>query len=376
MLMLPYLYSAPHWITKASIPLRWIFIQSGILIVMSRKTTRKPALMVTLIGCISVPLLYGILSSTAMAKANPEISNLIANVILLAIPYAYGIAGALVDALYKETLLLLEEKEKETEKEKEKQRQAVQPVLSVHGAPAARPAAAPVSPAATRGPAPVRRPPLPPQPKAAPASPAACPLPYPPHKSNDSGQDSPADLSLEEKLAAQKAAYEKRVGGQAAQKPTADMTPQEMLRKVTERVFSEGKAAAELGGQRQLVYWMARAVPPLNGLMQLESGKDFFAPALENNPAVFLPLLDKLLAEAARLLASSNKRTEKDAWSRMEPEEICAGWYALAKYTAAGGREQSFADAAARMERFIMKDKRCVAWLKENCAAEEEGILL
>lgn len=290
--------------------------------------------------------------------------------ILLAIPYAYGIAGALVDVLYKETLLLLEEKEKE--KEKEKQRQAVQPVLSVHGAPAA----APASPAATRGPAPVGRSPLPPQPKAAPASPAARPLPYPPHKSNDSGQDSPADLSPEEKLAAQKAAYEKRVGGQAAQKPTADMTPQEMLRKVTERVFSEGKAAAELGGQRQLVYWMARAVPPLNGLMQLESGKDFFAPALENNPAVFLPLLDKLLAEAARLLANSNKRTEKDAWSRMEPEEICAGWYALAKYTAAGGREQSFADAAARMERFIMKDKRCVAWLKENCAAEEEGILL
>nr|MCR4887046.1 hypothetical protein [Clostridiales bacterium] len=175
-----------------------------------------------------------------------------------------------------------------------------------------------------------------------------------------------AQRDIEKVLSSQKADYEARM------RRTADemqMTPEhasvdEMLEKTAARLFSEGQAAAALGGQRQLVYWMVQAVPALNGLIRQPVGKQFFSPSLRDDPDAFLPVLDPLLAEAVRLLESRNAAAETGAWEKADPEILCAGWYALTRFAAVSVGGDAFSREADRLKARFRKDKACSAWLK------------
>lgn len=365
-LLIPYLYRSRHWAAMASIPLRCIFVVGGMAVILSRYATRKPAIIATLI--IYPVLFMGLGIASPALKSNKVLSDLAASAFLLLIPHLYGLAGALVDPLFGKKLRL-EDKKRVRKKRSYTQGppapSAPSSVVSSAAVPAASPApavrtapAVPSPASVTTGPNPIRprpgavvtrgikKPPVPPDPR-----------------------------ETEKQLASMKSAYEARMRRQAAAKKeeTESVSPATMLRKTAARLFSEGQSAASLGGQRQLVYWMAQAVPRLNGLIRQPRGKEFFAPSLQDDPDVFLPLLDDLLTEAARLLESGEGSLDEKEWESMEPESLCAGWYALTRYAAVSREGKAFTRKAAQLEKHFMKNRSCGAWLKDRYEETEGG---
>lgn len=361
-LILPDLYNSKNWLLVASVPLRWIFTLGGMTVILSRRATRKKSLIISGILFPSLFLLVGIVGP--LVGEYKAVSNLLGNLFLLAVPHLYGLAGALVDPLFGKKIQLEEEKLRARKKAAPAQIPAA--ARRESASPAASPQAAKGSIFA--GPPPQSTPtaqsvPRPSTPRPASAAPRTATAPP------------AAPKDPEKELATLKAEYEARMKREeAAKKKQLDETPPEdLLKQTAKRLFSEGQAAATLGGQRQLVYWMAQAVPCLNGLIRQPIGKQFFAPSLTDNPDAFLPLLDELLSEAARLL--QNRQTdEEDTWKQLPPDLLCAGWYALTRFAAVSGSGQLFSDEAARLERFFRKHKPCAAWLRAAYEAPEEGM--
>jgi hypothetical protein len=203
------------------------------------------------------------------------------------------------------------------------------------------------------------------------SAPVSAPQPKPAPGNTNAPQDT------ERKLAAQRAEYEARMRDRAKEKnqPRGAVSPETMLEKTANRLFSEGRAAASLGGQRQLVYWMAQAVPRLNGLIRQPVGKQFFAMTLRDDPDDFLPILDTLLAEAVRLLQSKDPDEESRAWQDADPDILCAGWYALTRFAVVSQEGLAFLEEARLLEAHFKRNKSCSAWLREQYQAigEEKG---
>ncbi len=338
-LLAPDLYQSGLWMDQALLPLRWIFSISGIAVMLIRKETRKKALIHSAIAFSSMFLGLGIANRIYPLKNNPSLSNLLANCFLFLIPHLHGLGGALFWPLFG----------KKAQKE-----DAARKAVPVQALP--------------RRPAPVRA--AVPQPSPQKANPQKA---SPQMPKTAAAQTAPP-RDAEQELAERKAAYEARMRRMAAasKKELDRISVDELLEKTAVRLFYEGRAAAALGGQRQLIYWMAQAVPRLNGLIRQPMGKRFFAPALPDDPDAFKPLLDSLLTEAARLLESKDASTNQDAGRSADPEALCAGWYALTRFAAVRPDGSVFLREAEALKARFKKEKPLHAWLKSAYESAEE----
>ena len=349
-LLLPDLYDSELWVDQAAVPLRWIFVLSGMTVMLGLKATRKKSIVHSLITFPVLFMLIGIVANIQPAASNRLLSNMIANVMLLLIPYLYGIAGAFAVPLFGRKIRAEEEARRAREEAKKAARvpqPAGTPAAAASPGPAGTPASAPGRP--YRPPASVR-----------PGTRTSPPKSAPPR-------------DIEQELAARRAAYEARMKQQEAGKRQAwkDLPVEERLRITSGRLFSECEAAATLGGRRQLVYWMAVAVPRLGGLIRQPVGKRFFDPQLPDDPKEYQPLLDAVLDEAVRLLESRDASAESAGWGDAEPETLCAGWYALTCF-AAGEKSSTFSREAERLETHFRKDRACSAWLADTLDVAEQ----
>ena len=342
-LLIPYIYDSRLWIDMAILPLRWISALCGMILMLGRKETRKKTLLTCLIGLPVSFFLLGMLGS--VSDRDSTVSNFFANVCFLWVPRMLALGGALFDPLFGRKI-----REKERTEKKKLVPSVKRPTFSF--APSgARPASSPVSSGAK------------------PASSSASP------RRAKMKDERPA----EERLAQQKEAYERRMvsrelgAREADARETAEEMPfDEAFEKTAVRLYSEGRAAAALGGQRQLVYWMAGAVPLLHDLLRQPVGKAFYAPSLSDDPEVFLPVLEELLREVIRLLESSDGTEDPYGLENHSPESLCAGWYALTRY-AAVTKSTALANEAERLKTYFRKDRACNAWLRRMNRAAEEG---
>lgn len=358
-LLAPDVYNSSLWVDRAIVPLRWFFSISGLAVILGRKETRKKALIISGIAFPAMFLLIGIVSMSEVLKNSPALSNLLGNTFLFVIPHLHGLAGAIFYPLYGKKI-----RAEKVEKEKKRLRQEAASQAAVQRSSAPAQTAAPVTGAGL---------PVPPSAaqKPAPAAPKPRPVPV---KPKTTVVKPVAPRNIEKELTDQKAAYEARMHSlEAAKKKTLEqMSVDSMLEKTAERLFSEGQAAASLGGQRQLIYWMAKAVPRLGGLIRQPVGKQFFSPSLRDDPDVFLPILDALLSEAARLLESRNASKGNGDLDSADPESLCAGWYALTRFAAVSANGAVFSKEADRIKAHFKKDKPCSAWLKSALESMEE----
>lgn len=365
-LLVPEVYDSELWTDMAILPLRWIFSISGIAVMVGRRETRKKALIHSAVTFFAMFAILGVTNQIWPLKNSREISNLLANMFLFLIPHLHGLGGALFYPLWGK---MAGEADAARKAARASTRQPLpQPASPRRPAPASPAAAAPVSAGRPAAPA-----------TAAPASPiparAAWPQPAPP-KPRTTTVNPAAPRNIEKELSDQKAAYEARMRKMAAVRENTlkEASVNEMLEKTAVRLFSEGQAAASLGGQRQLIYWMAQATPRLNGLIRQPAGKRFFAPALPDDPDAFLPLLDALLAEAVRLLESGEASgRQEDTRQTADPEALCAGWYALTRFAAVSSDGAALSREADRLAAHFKKDKPCNAWLKNAYENAEEG---
>ena len=342
-LILPGLYESRHWIAMALIPLRWIFAVSGTVILICGKATRKKALLLPLAAFPVLLMAFAIVGTQPSVSGNRDLTNLFGSVTILLIPHLYGLWGALTSLKPGET--------------------------AAENGPAAK-QAAPAAPAAA-GSVPPSSVPSGPQPAAVPArSPVPRPSAAAPARSSASrpAPQKPAPpQSREQELKDLKAAYEARMHTRAEIKGRTprEIPTEEMLQQTADRLFSEGRAEMELGGQRQWIYWLVRAVPALGGLLTHPAGIEFFSPSLPDEPEMFLPLRDALAAEAARLLRDMDGPPPDKEWEGAEPETLCAGWYALTRLASACEDGIPFSAAAAALAGFFEKNDTCRLWLEE-----------
>ncbi len=349
-LLIPYIYESSLWIDMAIVPLRWIAALCGLVLMLGRKETRKKTLITCLIGLPVSFLLLGIL--VGVTDRDSTLSNCIANVLVLWVPRMLALGGALFDPLYGRKIRIKEQAEAEKgEEERKKQEEARRK----------REAAAQAGIGSQHAHSPSRPVPSGTGPSPSQASPR-------PTEEED-------ERPVEERLARQKAAYERRMRSReetAGGTADKDQPFDEMLENTAVRLYSEGRAAATLGGQRQLVYWMTGAVPRLHGLPRQPVGKAFYAPLLRDDPEDFLPALENLLREAIRLLESSDGTDDPYAREKRSPECLCAGWYALTRY-AAVTKSAAFTDEAERLKTHFRKDRDCNAWLRDVNRTDDKG---
>ncbi len=336
-LMLTHIYSSSLWADEASIPLRWISSICGMVLILGRAETRRKALISSL---IATPVLYialGIVSGTL--RNSPDLSDFLASVLILLIPRAYALAGALFDPLFGKKI--------RNKAQSAASARSVRPPVSATSS-AHPPAASPRPVSASR--------PASSKPKAAESKPAA-----------------PRDI--EQELSSRKAAYEAHMRKMAAaRKRSPEKTALDKMLEITaDNLFNEGKAAAELSGRRQMVYWMIQASPQLRELTGQPAGEQFFASSLPDDPDKFLPLLNALLQEAAHLLESRDAAAEAVIPQDADPETLCAGWYAYSRFAAIVQEGTPFSNQAKALEAHFKKDRTCRDWLQSTYDSVTEG---
>ena len=333
-LVIPYIYHSRRWTGMAIVPLRWISSLCGAVLILGRKETRRRALKICLIGVPVSLILVGIVSDTL--DQHPTLANYIANIVFLWIPRMFAPGGALFDPVYGKKI----REEEKAEEEEKRRREAAAQALNAGGR--VQSSSRPVS--------------------------GSSPAPSGNVKENDR-------RTVEKRLADEKAAYEARMRRQQMAEKSAGeeaLSFDEDFGNTAVRLYSEGQAAASLGGQRQLVYWMTSAVPGLRRLPRKRIGKAFYAPSLQDDPEVFLPVLEELLSEAIRLLETRGAAEDGYAGYTASPDELCAGWYALTRY-AAITKNTALTDEAERLKTYFRKDKACMAWLREINGSVERG---
>ena len=342
-LLIPYIYESRLWIDMAIVPLRWISSVCGAVLILGRKETRKRALKTCLIGAPVSLILVGIV--TEKLDQDPNLANFIANLVFLWIPRMFALGGALFDPIYGKKIREKERAQEEQGEKEKRRREAAARALNAGRQVQSNPRPAPSSPIS---------------------------VPSPAVSQTVQSHDV---KTVEEKLADERAAYEAHMRRQeTAEKETVEETSSlnEMLEKTAVRLYSEGQAAATLGGQRQLIYWMTGAVPRLRGLPRQPVGKAFYASSLQDDPEVFLPVLEELLREAIRLLESRDAEEDENTGDTLSPDSLCAGWYALTRY-AAITKNPALTDEAERLKTYFRKDKACMTWLREMNGSAERG---
>ena len=334
-LYLPGLYECGHWTAMALIPLRWIFVLSGTVILLGSRETRKKALLLALAAFPVLMMAFAIVGTQPSVSGNRDLTNLLGSVTVLLIPHLYGVWGAQAGMKPGKTAAEGAGAAKRTGSD----------------GPAAK-QAAPAAPAAKQAaPAAVAVPSARPSVSAAALQRAVAPRRY-----------------RQEELEDLKAAYEARMRAlaDADERTQREIPIEEMLQRTADRLFSEGQAETELGGQRQQIYRMVRAVPALGGLMSQPAGKEFYSPSLPDDPEVFLPLRNTLLAEASCLLKALDGPSAEKGWGQAGPETLCAGWYALTRLAPACENGTPFYETAALLKGFFEKNSACRHWLREN----------
>ena len=357
-LLPPGLYDSGQWTALAIRPLRLVFSVTGFVLMLGRKETRKKSLFFLFIVLPVLLFLIGILGGSGALDNDRPFSILLTNLLVFLIPHLHGLGGALFYPLYGKKL----EKEAAARKAARTQPPANR---STPASPAAAASVSSVRPAVSPTAPPPRT--VSPAIKAAPVRAAA-------QKPAPAAARPAAPRNIERELADRKAAYEARMRRRSASgKETPDTVPvDEMLKETADRLFNEGRAAASLGGQRQLICWMVRAVPELADLIRRKAGKQFFARTLPDDPEVFLPLLDALLTEAARLLENNRSSAEEAEWKDADPESLCAAWYALTRYAAVSRNGSVFTQESNCLKKRFEKDPACYAWLKNTFESMEE----
>ena len=150
------------------------------------------------------------------------------------------------------------------------------------------------------------------------------------------------------------------------QKTLDSRTAASQLPKAAERLFPGNATLATLDGQRQLLAMLTAGVPCLKPLSGHQAAKDLMRPELQDDPAQFIPLLDMLKAEAARLLGA-DLWSQEESWKALSPEALAGGWYALEMYIRMGADADLFGLAAEGLADYISGRPDAMEWLNSVC---------
>ena len=107
-------------------------------------------------------------------------------------------------------------------------------------------------------------------------------------------------------------------------------------------------------------------MPCLKPLSGYQAAKDLMRPELQDDPAQFIPLLDMLKAEAARLLGA-DLWSQEESWKALSPEALAGGWYALEMYIRMGADADLFGLAAEGLADYISGRPDAMEWLNSVC---------
>ena len=150
------------------------------------------------------------------------------------------------------------------------------------------------------------------------------------------------------------------------QKTLDSRTAASQLPIAAERLFPGNATLATLDGQRQLLAMLTAGVPCLKPLRGHQAAKNLMRPELQDDPAQFIPLLDMLKAEAARLLGA-DLWSQEESWKALSPETLAGGWYALEMYIRMGADADLFGLAAEGLADHISGRPEAMEWLNSVC---------
>ena len=135
---------------------------------------------------------------------------------------------------------------------------------------------------------------------------------------------------------------------------------EELLAEASRRLFAGGEALATLDGQRQLFIWLRQGVPCLEDL----DGTALMDPGLKDDPAAFLPALDSVVQKAGEIL-KEKILAGKYSPGQKDPEQLCAGWYALSMYARMSGEREAFELAAGGIADYLGGHADAADWLRK-----------
>lgn len=148
-------------------------------------------------------------------------------------------------------------------------------------------------------------------------------------------------------LSKAKADYELIKATQAQEKAlqSAKTAASDLLSEAAARLYPGGEALASLQGQRQLLIWLTEGVSCLRKLRKHSAAQALMDPALPEDPAAFLPVLNRVVQEAETMLEKQIWEDDRN-WKNMSAETLVGGWFALNMYARMSSRPEIFQLAA------------------------------
>ena len=126
---------------------------------------------------------------------------------------------------------------------------------------------------------------------------------------------------------------------------TAKTAASVLLSESAARLYPGGEALASLQGQRQLLIWLTEGVSCLRKLRKHPAVQALMDPALPEDPAAFLPVLNRVVQEAETMLEKQIWEDDRN-WKNMSTETHAGGWFALNMYARMSSRPEIFQLAA------------------------------
>ena len=126
---------------------------------------------------------------------------------------------------------------------------------------------------------------------------------------------------------------------------TAKTAASVLLSESAARLYPGGEALASLQGQRQLLIWLTEGVSCLRKLRKHPAVQALMDPVLPEDPASFLPVLNRVVLEAETMLEKQIWEDDRN-WKDMSAETLVGGWFALNMYARMSSRPEIFQLAA------------------------------
>ncbi len=199
------------------------------------------------------------------------------------------------------------------------------------------------------------------------SQPVSRPMPQPPSRpAAVPGQNPPPAVSpqpvkqttatsqndREEYLRQKKREYEERRRTKDEEKPLRPAS--QVLPEVAARLYPTGPTLATLAGQRQLAVLLKQGVPYMRPLHADQTAEELMRPDLKDDPGEFLPVLEKVVKEAAKtLLMKKQAWNDDDTWLAQPCDDLAGGWFALRMYARMSREGEVFDSVAESIEAFF-----------------------